>query len=203
MKSQQNQWVRPRTSWAVLAAALVLWAAQTANAQPWRYEDRKGVHYTSNPLDLPLAQRQKVLAEIEEKRKARAEAAAKAAEEAAKNPAPLVAPSGGLAVPPPVPQPVVLENGKTTPAAPTSAAPTPRELWQRDVKAAETAADTAKADAEAAETAAQKASQRALITPSGQHFAAYEEAKKAADDKRAAVEQARQAVEKLKVEQPQ
>jgi hypothetical protein len=201
VKSQQNRWDRPHLRWGVLAAALAFSWVQAASAQPWRYEDRKGVHYTSNPHDLPVAQRKQVLAELDARRKARAEAAAKAAEDAALNP-PSIASSGPIGVPPPVPRPVVLENATTTPQAAASTPPTPREVWQNDVKAAEAAAQTAKADAEAAEAAAQKASQRALITPSGQHFAAYEEAKKAADEKAAAVQAAQDAAQKLKSDPP-
>lgn len=168
-----------------------------SSAQPWRYVDKKGsVHYTDNPHELPPKQRAAALEQLEEKRKARAQQAAQEAlaaqEAAAKGPA--------IQMPADTPRPVQIAAEPAEQAQEAQA--DPQKDWQDRVKKAEEAAKDAQQAAKRAEQTAVEASQRALVTPLGPHFAAYEDAKSQAQAQQEKAKAAQEALEKLRKSGP-
>ncbi len=181
---------------AGVLTALALALAAPAAAQPWRYVDKDGVHYTNNPYELPPAQQKKALEQLErsDARRAaqQAEREAKAAEKAAQ--AAALSTTEGL--PPPVATPVVLQNG------PDRKPVDPKAAWRTRLEAAQGKATAAKAAAKAAEKAADAASRRAFTMPSGPNFAANQQAQDALKATRAAAVSAEAEVDRVRKSEP-
>lgn len=177
-------------------AAFGLTMAGPAMAQPWRYVDKNGaVHYTSNPYELPAKRQAKALKQRKalEERRAKAAAAEKAAAEKARTQQTLNADG----VPPPVDQPVIIDNDTTK-----AATPDPVEAWRKQVSDAERDVAMARAAATIADSAASQAQWKAQITPSGPNYAASQKALKLKADKKKALTEAEATLQRLQRQKP-
>lgn len=148
----------------LLALIAVIGLITPAFAQPWRYVDKKGrVHYTNDPNKLPKNKRKRAQERLEKKKRERAAAQAQAEREAAAAAvASDAAPASAAdlnAIPIPDPGTVGAES--------TPKEPTPHEIWQEKMQAADKQVTDLGTELKTAQDEAQAARRTALITPSG------------------------------------